>query len=182
MTIASLLRKQPVPPRVEAKTRKKKHLFPQVNLTISHPGRLVNWFLKFFLPNFCTFPGSPGAPLPGPPVPFSAWKKGTKNTLKKLRFLRIFLNDGGFLFTLRPFVSFPQYLPRADGRLCPAAPGGASSPSLSLYPLNFRKNASNSPSSGQESVSISPLPGCRNRSSTAWRHCPVSPGTGFFAP
>ena len=29
----------------------------------------------------------------------------TKNTLKKLRFLRIFLNDGGFLFTLRPFAA-----------------------------------------------------------------------------
>ena len=59
VTIASLLRKQPVPPRVEAKTRKKKHLFPQVNLTISHPSRLVNWFLKFFSPEFLHFSRQP---------------------------------------------------------------------------------------------------------------------------
>ena len=182
MTIASLLRKQPVPPRAEAKTRKKKHLFPQVNLTISHPGRLVNWFLKFFSPEFLHFSRQPRGSSSRTPGSFFRVEKGTKKTLKKLRFLSVFLNDGGFLFTLRPFVSFPQYLPRADGRLCPAAPGGASSPSLSLYPLNFRKNASNSPSSGQERLTSSPLPGCRNRSSTAWRHCPVSPGTGFFAP
>jgi len=181
VTIASLLRKQPVPPRVEAKTRKKKHLFPQVNLTIAHSGRLVNWFLKFFSPEFLHFSRQPRGSSSRTPGSFFRVEKGTKKTLKKLRFLRIFLNDGVFIYAATFCLLFPISAP-GRWQALPRRPGGASSPSLSLYPLNFRKNASNSPSSGQESVSISPLPGCRNRSSTAWRHCPVSPGTGFFAP
>ena len=43
-----------------------------------------------------------GPPRPRTPGDFLCGQKVTKKPLKKLRFLRIFLNDGGFLFTLRP--------------------------------------------------------------------------------
>ena len=44
----------------------------------------------------------PGAARPRTPGDFFRVEKVTKKTLKKLRFLRIFLDYGGFLFALRP--------------------------------------------------------------------------------
>jgi len=54
----------------------------------------------------------PGAARPRTPGDFLYGQKVTKKPLKKLRFLRIFLNDGGFLFTLRPgSLHFPNHFP-----------------------------------------------------------------------
>ena len=50
------------------------------------------------------------------------------------------------------------------------------------FASSFRSCARNSSGRGQLSSTGSPLRGWTNRSPTAWRHWPWSPGTGFFAP
>ena len=47
---------------------------------------------------------------------------------------------------------------------------------------NFRSIAVNSSGRGQLSSTLAPVRGWRKRRPAAWRHCPVRPGTGFFAP
>ena len=63
----------------------------------------------------------PGAARPRTPGDFFRVEKVTKKTLKKLRFLRIFLDYGGFCLRYDLFDSFSQCLPWADGSRISAA-------------------------------------------------------------
>ena len=77
------------------------------------------------------------APDPGD---FLCGQKVTKKPLKKLRFLRIFLNDGGFLVTLRPgSLHFPNHFP---GPMAVESPPQLPGPSVFFVGFASRKHTS----------------------------------------
>ena len=86
-------------------------------------------------------PFAPGAPRPRTLGDFFRVEKVTKNTLKKLRFLRIFLDYGGFLFTLRPgSLYFPNNFPGPPSASREATAPAAVSPGRFLSYNRRRSN------------------------------------------
>ena len=80
------------------------------------------WFLiRRLFPGRFICPLVPGAPRPRTLGDFFRVEKVTKKTLKKLRFLRIFLHYGGFCLRYDLFDSFSQCLLWADAARISAA-------------------------------------------------------------